>query len=74
VARLNPLISEVEALRALILRGGSSVFGLGTDFAVLAGVFAVLVVVAGRLHGRMGSQVFARSGESAALRGAPGAN
>jgi len=55
VARLNPLISEVEALRALILRGGSSVFGLGTDFAVLAGVFAVLVVVAGRLHGRMGS-------------------
>ncbi len=55
VARLNPLTYEVDALRALMLRGGVSVFGLGTDFAVLAGVFAVLVVVAARLYGRMGN-------------------
>ena len=55
VARLNPLSYEVDALRALMLRGGTSGFGLGTDFAVLAGVFAVLVVVAARLYGRMGN-------------------
>ncbi len=55
VARLNPLTYEVDALRALMLRGGASVFGLGTDFAVLAAVFAVLVVAAARLYGRMGN-------------------
>ncbi len=55
VARLNPLTYELDALRALMLRGGTSVFGLGMDFAVLAGVFAVLVVVKARLYGRMGN-------------------
>jgi len=55
VARLNPLTYEVDALRALMLRGGTSVFGLGLDFAVLAGVFGVLVVLAARLYGRMGN-------------------
>ncbi len=55
VARLNPLTYEVDALRALMLRGGSSVFGIGTDFGVLAGVFALLTVIAARLYGRMGT-------------------
>jgi ABC-2 type transport system permease protein len=55
VARLNPLTYEVDAVRALMLRSGTSVFGLGTDFAVLAGVFVVLVVIAARLYGRMGN-------------------
>lgn len=55
VARLNPLTYKVDALRALMLRGGSSVFGLGTDFAALAGVFAVLVAAAAHLYGRMGN-------------------
>jgi ABC-2 type transport system permease protein len=55
VARLNPLTYEVDALRALMLRDGASVFGFGIDFAVLAGVFALLVVIAARLYGRMGN-------------------
>ncbi len=55
VARINPLTYEVDAVRALMLRGGTSSFGVGTDFAVLAVVFAVLVAIAARLYGRMGS-------------------
>jgi ABC-2 type transport system permease protein len=54
-ARLNPLTYEVDALRALMLRGGSSMFGIGTDLAVLAGVFVLLVAIAARLYGRMGT-------------------
>ncbi len=55
VARLNPLTYEVDAVRALMLRGGTSDFGVGSDFTVLAVVFAVLVGVAARLYGRMGN-------------------
>ncbi|HVC61902.1 MAG TPA: ABC transporter permease [Acetobacteraceae bacterium] len=55
VARANPLTYEVDALRALMIRGAASVFGLGTDFAILAGGFALLLGVAARLYGRMGS-------------------
>lgn len=54
-ARLNPLTYEVDALRALMLRDGVSVFGLGLDFSVLTVVFAVLVAIAARLYGRMGT-------------------
>lgn len=49
----NPLTYEVDALRALMISGGSSGFGLGVDFAVLIGVSAVLVGVAARLYPRM---------------------
>jgi hypothetical protein len=38
-----------------MIRGGQGVFGLVTDYAVLALVFAVLVAIAARLYGRMGS-------------------
>jgi ABC-2 type transport system permease protein len=55
VARANPLTYEVDALRALMLRGATSVFGLPTDFSVLiAGLFA-LIGIAARLYGRMGA-------------------
>ncbi len=49
----NPLTYEVDALRALMISGGSSGFGLGVDFAVLIGASAVLVSVAARLYPRM---------------------
>jgi ABC-2 type transport system permease protein len=55
IARANPLTYEVDGLRALMIRGGASVFGLVTDYAVLTVVFAVLVAIAARLYGRMGS-------------------
>jgi ABC-2 type transport system permease protein len=53
IARLNPLTYEVDALRALMLAGGASLYGLGLDAGVLAVILAVLVVIAARLYPRM---------------------
>lgn len=53
VSRINPLSYEVDALRALMLNGGVSAFGLAVDFAVLAAALAVLVAVAARMYPRM---------------------
>jgi len=50
IAKVNPLSYMVDALRTLMLPGSASVFGLGTDFAVLILVSAVLVWVAGRRY------------------------
>ncbi len=52
-ARANPLTYEVDALRALMLEQGVSVFGLTTDFMVQFCVTVVLVIVAARLYPRM---------------------
>jgi ABC-2 type transport system permease protein len=53
IASVNPLTYEVDALRALMLTGGVSAFGLSLDAAVLLGTSAVLVAVAARLYPRM---------------------
>ena len=50
IARINPLTYEVDALRALMLAGGISVFGLGTDLAVLFVGTTILVIIGGRLY------------------------
>lgn len=50
VARINPLSYEVDALRALMIAGGTSLFGLWVDFGVLLGTAAILVVVAARVY------------------------
>lgn len=50
LATLNPLTYQMDALRALMLRGFRSTFGTAHDFAVQAVVFFGLVVVAGRLY------------------------
>lgn len=55
LATINPLTYEVDAPRALMPRGGESVFGIATDFAVLMVGVAVLIGVTARLYGRMGS-------------------
>lgn len=52
-ARVNPLSYQADALRALMLSGGHSVFGLGTDFAVLVAVFVGIVIVAARIYPRV---------------------
>jgi ABC-2 type transport system permease protein len=52
IARGNPLTYEVDALRALMLPGGTSTYGLGTDFGVLIFATAVLVIIAARLYPR----------------------
>jgi ABC-2 type transport system permease protein len=53
VSRGNPLTYEVDALRGLMLAGGTSAMGLGWDMAFLAGATAALVVVAARLYPRV---------------------
>jgi ABC-2 type transport system permease protein len=50
VARGNPLTYLVDALRALMVEGGQSMFGLGVDLAVQVAALLVLVLVASRLY------------------------
>jgi ABC-2 type transport system permease protein len=50
IARVNPLTYLVNALRTLMVQGGSSTAGLPTDFAVLAVVFVALVALGARLY------------------------
>jgi hypothetical protein len=53
IARGNPLTYQVDALRMLMLQGGTTSYGLGLDAAVLVGATAALVVLAGRLYPRL---------------------
>lgn len=53
IARCNPLSYEVDALRALMLANGISLFGLGTDFLVLFVATAILVIIGARLYPRV---------------------
>ena len=53
VSRANPLSYQVDALRALMLHGQASRFGLGLDVLVLVVVFAVMVAIATRLYPRL---------------------
>jgi ABC-2 type transport system permease protein len=52
VSHINPLTYQVDALRALMLSGGSSSFGLPLDFGVLIMATTVLVIISGRLYPR----------------------
>jgi ABC-2 type transport system permease protein len=53
VSRVNPLSYQVDALRALMLQGGVSNFGLALDFAVLLVSTVVLVMIGARLYQRV---------------------
>ncbi len=50
VSRFNPLSYQVDALRTLMIAGGASVFGLGADFLMLLGAFAIVTAIATRLY------------------------
>ena len=50
VATVNTLSYEVDALRTLMINGGISSFGLGTDFAVQGLALIVLVAIATKLY------------------------
>ncbi len=50
ISRINPLTYEVDALRSLMLAGGTSVFGIGADLGVMALILGLLVIVAGRIY------------------------
>ena len=49
-AVLNPLSYQVDALRALMVKGGVSTFGLGVDFGLQLGVLIILVALSARLY------------------------
>jgi len=53
LSHLNPLTYVVDALRASMLAGGTSVFGLGTDYAVLLATTVVLVLVGAVMYPRL---------------------
>jgi ABC-2 type transport system permease protein len=55
VSQINPLTYQVDALRALMLRGAESSIGLLTDFTVLAAITVCLTTIAARLYPRMGT-------------------
>jgi ABC-2 type transport system permease protein len=50
LAHINPLTYEVDAMRALMVKGGSSLYGLGLDFAVLTATTVALALLASRLY------------------------
>jgi ABC-2 type transport system permease protein len=53
ISRVNPLTYEVDALRALMLSGGTSAFGIGVDLLVLFLVTAALIWLASALYPRV---------------------
>ncbi len=50
VAQINPLTYEVDALRGMMLVGGSSMHGIFTDFAALIVSTIVLVAIGAKLY------------------------
>lgn len=50
IAIVNPLTYQVDALRALMIQGGQSVFGLGVDLGVHLVMLTVLVSVVAKLY------------------------
>jgi ABC-2 type transport system permease protein len=53
ISSLNPLTYEVDGLRAVMLRGGQSAFGLGHDLAALLLAALIVIVIAARMYPRM---------------------
>lgn len=53
ISRVNPLSYEVDALRALMIKDGTSHFGLGIDFCVLIAVTFILIIIGARLYPRV---------------------
>jgi ABC-2 type transport system permease protein len=53
VSSINPLTYEVDGLRAVMLVGGRSSYGLGSDFAALGIVCVLMIAIATRMYPRM---------------------
>jgi len=50
VARFNPLTYAVDAMRGLMITGGTSIYGVGFDMAVLFVTTIVLVTIGAKLY------------------------
>jgi ABC-2 type transport system permease protein len=55
ISHFNPLTYQVDALRALMLKGGVTTLGFGLDFGVLFAVTIALTFVAAWMYPRMGA-------------------
>ena len=55
ISHLNPLTYVVDALRASMLAGSTSIFGLGLDYAVILLTTTILVFIGARLYPRLAS-------------------
>lgn len=53
ISHANPLTYEVDALRALMLVGQTSAYGIAADLGILVAVMAVLVSIGARLYPRV---------------------
>jgi ABC-2 type transport system permease protein len=53
IARINPLSYVVDGLRALMLAGGTSKFGIGTDIIVLVTITTILIIIGSFLYPRI---------------------
>jgi ABC-2 type transport system permease protein len=53
LARANPLTYEVDALRALMVAGGESVYGIGVDLGVLLVGTTLIVMLGAKLYPRV---------------------
>ncbi len=50
ISRFNPLTYEVDALRALMLAGGTSTYGVGMDFLILVLSGAALILIGSKMY------------------------
>jgi len=50
VARVNPLTYAVDAMRGLMITGGTSIYGVGLDMLVLFVAMIVLVIIGAKLY------------------------
>ena len=53
ISHANPLTYEVDALRALMVMGGASTYGIGLDLGILLAATTLLVMLAARLYPRV---------------------
>jgi ABC-2 type transport system permease protein len=53
ISRINPLTYVVDALRTLMLVGGTSTYGLGQDFTIMLAATLILVLIGSRLYPRV---------------------
>ncbi len=53
LSHVNPLTYQIDALRALMIEGTTSGFGVGSDIAIQLVIFALLVAIAARLYPRV---------------------
>ena len=53
IAHVNPLTYEVDAMRALMVRGGVSQLGVGVDFAVLVVAAVSLSLIGAQMYPRL---------------------